>query len=565
MDTVCFRTESYACLVRHAPNRLVTRRHPGRQGIVYTGKPKLIMKKAFLLLFLLPAIGSCIMAQGPDPIQQRYASELTAESAHALLSVMASAEFEGRGTGEPGGEKAAAYIAEKFKSWGLRGPVDGAYYQPVKLSRSGMSVSMFSVNGQELTNGTDFYLQANNPQVTIHEREVVFIGYGISEGKYDDLAGVQIKDKVVLLLNEGEPIDAQGNSLITGTKELSEWSTAPNKRLQHVMAQKPKLILAASANVNSMLERFGARLTGGRITLDDNTATPPTTAATPIAQVTLDMADAILRNANMSVESFKAAAKPQSRKIKSPVRASFGVSVEPFTSDNVLGLIEGSDLKDEVLIITGHYDHDGKTADGRIFYGADDNGSGTVGMMEVARAFATAKADGHGPRRSILFIGFTAEEKGLLGSAFYVENPVIALDNTVANLNLDMIGRIDDKHLRGNHNYIHLIGADKLSSELDAIAREANANYTHMELDTMYNDPDDPTRIYYRSDQYNFAKHNIPVIFFFSGLHPHYHTPEDTIDKIDFEMMAKRTRLVFHTAWGIANRDRRPAVDSNKP
>lgn len=523
------------------------------------------MKKAFLLLFLLPAIGSCIMAQAPDPVQERYGSELTAESAHALLSVMASAEFEGRGTGEPGGEKAAAYIADKFQNWGLTAPVSGSYYQPVKLARSGLKVSSFSVGGQELTNGVDFYMQSNIPETTIRERDIVFVGFGISEGQYDDLAGVNIKDKVVLLIDEDEPRDAQGNSLITGTQDPSEWSTSRTKRLQHVMAKQPKLILAASANVSSMLERFGNRLTGGRIMLEQSaTAAAPSSASTPVASITIDVANAILSKANMNVAGFKTGGKPQSKTIRNQVRATFGMTVEPFTADNVLGFIEGTDLKDEVLVITGHYDHDGKAADGRIFYGADDNGSGTVGMMEVARAFAKAKAEGHGPRRSILFIGFAAEEKGLLGSAYYAENPIFALENTVANLNLDMIGRIDDKHLRGNHNYVHLIGADKLSSELDSVAREANANYTHMELDTMYNDPKDPMRIYYRSDQYNFAKHNIPVIFFFSGLHPHYHTPEDTIDKIDFEMMAKRTRLVFHTAWTIANRDKRLPVDSNK-
>lgn len=523
------------------------------------------MKKTFLLFFLLPAVGSCIMAQGPDPIQQRYGAEITPESAHALLSVMASAEFEGRGTGEPGGEKAAAYIADKFQRWGLSAPVGGSYYQPVELARSGMQVSSFSVGGRELTNGKDFYLQASNPEMTIRERDIVFVGYGISENQYDDLAGVNIKGKVVLLINEGEPQDAQGNSLITGSKDLSEWSTSRNKRLQHIMAQQPKLILAASDNVSSMLERFGSRLTGGRIMLAQNAAAPQAGTTTPVASITPEVADAILGRANLSVAAFKAGTKPQSQTIRSQVRATFGMTATPFTSDNVLGFIEGTDLKDEVLVITGHYDHDGKAADGRIFYGADDNGSGTVGMMEVARAFAKAAAEGHGPRRSILFIGFAAEEKGLLGSAYYAENPIFALENTVANLNLDMIGRIDDKHLRGNHNYVHLIGADKLSSELDSIARDANATYTHMELDTMYNDPNDAMRIYYRSDQYNFAKYGIPVIFFFSGLHPHYHTPEDTIDKIDFEMMAKRTRLVFHTAWEIANRDKRLVVDSNKP
>lgn len=523
------------------------------------------MKKTFLLSFLLPLVGSCILAQSPDPIQQRYGLEITPEKAHATLSILASAEFEGRGTGEPGGEKAAAYIAEEFKKYGLTGPVAGSYYQPVKLARTGLHVSTFSIGGQELINGKDFYLQGSNPQITIRERDIVFIGFGISESQYDDLSGVNLKDKVVLLINEGEPKNAQGNYLITGTTEPSEWSSSRNKRLQHVMAQQPKLILAASSSVSSMLERFGNRLTGGRIMLEQNAIAPEVGGSAPVASITTEVANAILSSSNMTIESFMNSGKPQSKAIRSQVRATFGMTVEPFTSDNVVGYIEGTDLKDELVVITGHYDHDGKAADGRIFYGADDNGSGTAGMMEVARAFAKAKADGHGPRRSLLFIGFAAEEKGLLGSAYYAENPIFPLANTVTNLNLDMIGRIDDKHLNENHNYIHLIGADKLSSELDAIAREANANYTHMELDTMYNDPNDPMRIYYRSDQYNFAKHNIPVIFFFSGLHPHYHTPEDTIDKIDFYMMAKRTRLVFHTAWEIANRDQRLVVDSNKP
>ena len=126
---------------------------------------------------------------------------------------------------------------------------------------------------------------------------------------------------------------------------------------------------------------------------------------------------------------------------------------------------------------------------------------------------------------------------------------------------MDMIGRIDDKHLNGNHNYIHAIGSDMLSSELKAINEKANETYTQMELDYMYDDPKDPMRIYYRSDQYNLAKHGIPVIFYFSGLHPDYHTPNDTVDRIDFNMMSKREKLVFHTAWEIANRDNRLVVD----
>src|SRR5690606_22903035 len=146
--------------------------------------------------------------------------------------------------------------------------------------------------------------------------------------------------------------------------------------------------------------------------------------------------------------------------------------------------------KDELLVITAHYDHEGNQ-NGTIFFGADDNGSGTTGVLAIAKSFAKAKAEGHGPRRSILFIGFTAEEKGLLGFNYYSRHPVFPLEQSVANLNMDMIGRIDDKHLGGDHHYVHAIGSDKLSSELKVINEEANATYTHMELDYMYDDPKD--------------------------------------------------------------------------
>lgn len=525
------------------------------------------MKRLLSLLFLIPAFYGCILAQ--DPLQQKYAAELTPESAYAHLSILASAEYEGRGTGEAGGEKAAAYIAEDFKKLGLTAPVDGSYYQAVKLAKVNFGVGKFIANGKTFTNGKDFYFVGSGPETTINTKEIVFIGYGISDTNYDDLLGQDISGKVVLLINEGEPTDAEGNSLISGTDTPSDWVTSRNKRLQAIVAKNPQLILAASSDVKSTLGRFGDRLTRPRIMLAENAAQLGEGSATPVVNIATEIADFILQKSKSSVEQFKKAVvdtkKPQSKTIKATLNTVFGSSVVPFTSDNVLGYLEGSDLKDELLVITGHYDHDGKSADGTIYYGADDNGSGTVGVLEVARAFAKAKADGNGPRRSILFMAFTAEEKGLLGSDYYARNPVFPLANTVANLNMDMIGRIDDKHLRGNHNYIHIIGADKLSSELHTINENANADYTHMELDYMYNNPNDEMRIYYRSDQYNFAKHGIPVIFYFSGLHPHYHTPEDTVDKIDFKMMAKRTRLVFHTAWEVANRDQRLVVDSNKP
>jgi Zn-dependent M28 family amino/carboxypeptidase len=224
--------------------------------------------------------------------------------------------------------------------------------------------------------------------------------------------------------------------------------------------------------------------------------------------------------------------------------------------------MEGTDKKEELIVITAHYDHEG-IQDGQIYNGADDDGSGTVAVLEMAEAFAEAKSAGFTPRRSILFMTVTAEEKGLLGSEYYTQSPVFPLQSTVVNLNIDMIGRVDKAH-EGNADYIYVIGADKLSSELHKINEEANQKYTKLNLDYTYNDPNDPNRFYYRSDHYNFAKNRIPVAFYFNGVHDDYHRPTDDVEKINFQKMEKITRLVFHTAWELANRDQRIVVDSNK-
>ncbi|MGV3761088.1 MAG: peptidase, partial [Parapedobacter sp.] len=195
--------------------------------------------KQLLSLFLIPVFYGCIMAQ--DPVQLKYAAEITPETARAHLSILASAEFEGRGTGEPGGEKAAEYIANEFKRLGLAGPVDGSYFQSVKLTRTQFSVSEFTINGKSFTNGEDFYFVGGGPETTVNTKDIVFIGYGISEAAYDDLEGIDIDGKVVLVISEGEPKDAAGNSLITGTDTPSEWVTSRTKRLQNLTSRNPKL------------------------------------------------------------------------------------------------------------------------------------------------------------------------------------------------------------------------------------------------------------------------------------------------------------------------------------
>jgi Zn-dependent M28 family amino/carboxypeptidase len=229
-------------------------------------------------------------------------------------------------------------------------------------------------------------------------------------------------------------------------------------------------------------------------------------------------------------------------------------------SENVVAYIKGSEKPDEIVVISAHYDHLGMNEDGDVYNGADDDGSGTVAVMAIAEAFQKAVEDGNGPKRSILFLHVTGEEKGLLGSKYYVNFPIFPLKNTVADLNIDMIGRSDDAH-ENDPNYVYLIGSDKLSKELHNLSEEMNHKFTKLKLDYTYNLDSDPNRFYYRSDHYNFAKNNIPVIFYFNGTHENYHRISDTPDKINYELLAKRTQLVFYTAWEIANRENRIAVD----
>ncbi len=242
--------------------------------------------------------------------------------------------------------------------------------------------------------------------------------------------------------------------------------------------------------------------------------------------------------------------------VKSKTRFVYKKKQIHFTSTNVIGFVEGSDKKDEFVFLTAHYDHLGKR-DTVIFYGADDDGSGTVSVIDMAEAFAKAKAEGNGPRRTVVFMTVSGEEKGLWGSEYYSDNPLFPLEKTTVDLNIDMVGRMDpDRKTGDSSNYIYVVGDDKISSELKPISISVNKKYSNLELDYKYNDPNDTQRIYYRSDHYNFARKGVPIIFYYDGmLRLDYHRPSDTIEKINFELMEKRARFIFLTAWEMANRD----------
>jgi Zn-dependent M28 family amino/carboxypeptidase len=353
----------------------------------------------------------------------------------------------------------------------------------------------------------------------------------------ENLAKVDVKGKLVGLWAVG----VRSNDLVTKVMDAGA-------------AGIVIVTMEGQANFDRIANRYKSMAGNGRIGFDQEIKQRP---------VFMVSSDKMAQLFGASVEVLKEAAKTNPETIASQ-KASYQIvkTKAPVDAVNVMGFLEGTDKKEEVLVISSHYDHVGVSATGDAFNGADDDGSGTVSVMEIAEAFAKAAKDGVKPRRSLLFLNVTGEEKGLLGSEYYSENPVFPIANTVNNINIDMVGRIDYEYQKeANKDYVYVIGSEMLSSQLKKINEYNNITYTNLILDYRYDAEDDPNRFYYRSDHYNFAKFNIPVIFFFNGVHDDYHQVTDTVDKIEFPLMTKRAQLIFHTAWDLANREQRTPVD----
>ena len=508
----------------------------------------------------------CLQASAQtDPVAVKYSSFIDTASAYKHLSILASDEFEGRETGKPGAEKAANYIAAELKRLGLVAPVNGSYFQKVGLEEKSIKFDKFLVNGKPLTFLQDFYTTKVNKPVSVSASEIIYLGYGISDLKYDDLKGLDIKGKVVMLMSYGEP-SSNGIFKITGTKDNSDWSKIVTKRIEFIKSKKPALILAVNERLATYLKGSKGHAGEAVMALKKDNVDPNETA---VVQLTVETADKILQASGKTYDGLKkqidSQGKPASRKVKVKFSTTFKADTKEVNAVNVLGYLEGTDLKEEILVMSAHYDHVGLNPNGpdKVYNGADDDGSGTTAVLELAEAFVQAKKEGKGPRRSILFLLVVGEEKGLFGSEWYSDHPVFPLKNTVADLNIDMIGRVDPSH-KGKADYCYLIGSDKLSTDLHKISENANTTYTKLDIDYKYNDPNDPERIYYRSDHYNFAKHGIPIIFYFNGVHEDYHQVGDEVSKINFPLMIRRTNLVYYTAWDLANREKRPVVDLKK-
>jgi hypothetical protein len=479
-----------------------------------------------------------------------FAESITESELKDHLYTYASDEFEGRETGQPGQKKAVAYLKAQYEKLDIpAAKKNGDYFQEVPLEISKLPIGKLSVNGSDYEIGEHVltFSSAN----TIAD-EIVYVAYGIEDTSYSDYENVNVEGKIVLL-KAGEPKNTDDTYRISGTSEPSIWSNMSESLTKRIQIAVDKgaigILYYDTDNFNRFKRRFKSMKlnNNGRMQIVDNNA--PEFYNLFIDQV-------LAKNLHTSIET-----DDTPKIITKDLQLSFESSNEKIASENVAALIKGSEKPDEYIVISSHLDHIGISGNGEINNGADDDGSGSVALLEIAEAFKLGADAGHGPKRSIIFLHVTGEEKGLLGSQYYTDvDPIVPLENTVANLNIDMIGRIDPKR-EGDRNYIYLIGSDKLSIELHELSENVNNTFANIELDYTYNDENDPNRFYYRSDHYNFAKNNIPIIFYFNGTHDDYHKPSDTPDKINYDLLENRSRLIFHTAWEIANRDQRIKVD----
>ena len=477
------------------------------------------MRKITFVLGLIVAFG--LLAQDKTAI--KFAKTITADDLKEHLSVLASDEYEGRETGKKGQKMAAEYIANHFKSLGLEAPVDGSYFQKFSLTESSI--------------GSVYFRKGEEKKVGFED----FIYYSKAETMGEEYISIVMADE------EADMSSYEGSYVAYVTDQLGGLQEKIDQA-KEAGAVGFVVVLKNDDEFSSVLTRFGPYLKRPSLGLDqrDN-----------------ESDKMIIVDKSLAAWMFDKEFEEINPGDKAEVVFNADYLDKPIGTENVLGFLKGTEKPDEVIVITSHYDHVG-IIDGEIHNGADDDGSGTVSVLEIAEAFVAAAKKKKGPKRSVLFMTVTGEEKGLLGSRYYTDtDPIFPLENTVVNLNIDMVGRIDDAHA-DNSDYIYVIGSDKLSQELHELSENVNTTYTGLELDYTYNDENDPNRFYYRSDHYNFAKNNIPIIFYFNGTHPDYHKPTDTIEKIAFDTMEKRARLVFHTGWEIANREERIEADKEK-
>lgn len=480
------------------------------------------------VLLLLAVIFALVFANTDNTVIRGYQQQITAERLSSRLHFFASDFFEGRETGTRGQKLAAHYLLSEYRELGL-----SPYFQQFNVHRRTPKQTRLEVTIGDRRVASSTFSAENHDDLSFFYAGglagatggVVFGGYGNAE----------------------EKVDYNGKWLLILEDESTQFI---NKR-SAIWKAKPKGVLIVST-----AERFSDRAAQasqnaqrpGGLSLVESSDFPPTFV------ISTKLADHLLAPSNQTIANLVKQPRTGFELDKSvKVTATIERSA-PLTTENVVAFIEGVDpkLKQEVLVISSHYDHLGinPTLKGdQIFNGAADDGSGVVASLELARWFMKAKQDGHGPRRSILFINFTGEERGLLGSTYYSQRPIIPWERTVADINMDGVAGIDLKHPAQSRNYIYILGHEELSTELVDLAKGLNRT-TGVNLELTPNKG-------FGSDHTTFETQFIPYIYYSTGLTEHYHQPADEPDTIDYEHFARVVRLVFATAWQVANQDAR--------
>jgi hypothetical protein len=534
-------------------------------------------RRAFYIACTVVFLLSPAFAQGQQSIPPNLATGfdvLREDTLRADLTFLASDALQGRMSLQPGDEVAIQWIASEFTKAGLQPAADGSYLQPVDLveyrgDRAQSYVALKRGGGEKQWKFPDA-LGAYRSDIDVTS-DVVFAGFGITapELNYDDYQGIDVHGKIVLLFDH-EPQETDPASIFNGTGN-TRYATTRVKVLNAQAHGAVGVLIVAEPNRKHPSNQERMARIGGSITR----AVPIPLQAlagdslhTPAAVISDAAAAEILSGAGTTPSELQAAIdrdlKPQSRPLPDTQATLHfrNVSVTTGKTYNVVGLLEGSDpkLKAETILISAHHDHDGMSGV-EIWHGADDNGSGTVGVVNLAHAFAANANSRNGakPKRSILFAVFASEERGLLGAFYMAAHPLRPLETTRAMINFDMIGRneTESEQTKGlidipadTTNRLNLIGALYSPDYNRTVVKENK--YVRLDLDDRF-DHEAALNVFFRSDQFPFVLHNIPAFWWFTGFHPDYHHTTDTADKINYVKMAKILRLAYLTGFQFAN------------
>ena len=515
------------------------------------------------------------------------ADSISAADLRRDVFVLASDEMGGRLVGTDGNRKAAEFIAGRFKEHGLRAvAVDGSYRQRFDLviprigTDNALAVTIENqADGYAL--GSDFYPERFSGMGRA-AGSVVFVGFGISAPAlaHDDYGDTDLSGRIVMVLDH-EPDEWDANSVFDG-REYTEHARGVRKVLEAQRRGAAAVLMVADVHNHST----SSSLENGMS--DTWPRQPPRVPRyelgawvnevhIPVFRVSIALAERVLTDGGEPLDTVtrKADAAGGMVPIERPdvvVEVTGAVLRERVQENNVIGLVEGSDpaLRHEWIILSAHYDHEGTTSRG-IFNGADDDASGIAGLLEISEAYLLAARDGQRPKRSILFAAWNAEERGMLGSWAYAEQPLAPLNQTVAVINMDMIGRseevpedggirfrgLEPQTAESNADAVNLLGYS-YSDDLRRAAEGANVD-TDLQLRFRYDNSG--SNLLRRSDHWPFLVSGVPALFVHTGLHPDYHTPRDRPDTLDYEKMARIVRLVHQLSWNLAQDPARPAFN----